>query len=344
MSEYQLLQCQNQCPDCLSMELHLIPVADTQNQFEVCLNLNFSFQESNLLGGKLKFGLRALKLELDLENISFVETREIDSELIYKINNPFSRHPSWEVRHQPDTKYLNGNLVNIVLGVIEVKSSPYKLTARLKSKLAHVYLIEIEGLWLHNITPNKHGVLERKLAKFIWETKLNPFVSQGIYTSDESGVNSLISEQREILTAEQMKELKNTLQFIYQTPSDNFTDLVDIAGLNILTDFAGGNLTGANLSGLKLSSANLKYANLRGADLTDIDLSEANLSYAKLNGADLTGAYLEGANLTNANLQSASLALANLIGADVTGANLTKTNLTNTSLSQEQINKAIFVS
>ncbi len=343
MSEYQLLQSHNQCPDCLSMELQLIPVADTHNQFEVCLNFKFASQENQLFNGKIQLALRALKLELDLENIKLIETKEINSELICQVNNPLSRQPYWEIKHPPNTKYLEGTLTNVILAVVEIESTEYKLTAKLTSKLAHVYLSEIEGLWRHDITPNKHGVLERKLAKFMWQTKLNPYISQGVYSSQEDGVETMFSEEKELLTKAQERELKDILQLIYQTPSDVFSELASIAGLNIFTDFAGGNLTGANLSGLKLGGANLKYVNLRGADLTDIDLSEANLSYAKLNGADLTGAYLEGANLTYANLQSASLALANLIGADLTGANLTKTNLTSTTVSQAEIDKAVFL-
>ncbi|MGY6530509.1 MAG: pentapeptide repeat-containing protein [Cyanobacterium sp.] len=338
MAEYQILNSHSQYCDCLSIKLQLIPVADTPSQFQVCLNLEFTPQEKKILNGSVKFALRVVRLHLNLENIRLIETQEIKSPLIKKIDNPLSRLPYWEIRHLMDSKFLEGHLDNVILGTVEVKATPYQLTATLKSKLAHVYLSEIEGLWRHDITPNKHAVLERKLAKFIWQTNLKPFVSETIFSSE--GVNSSSESQEK--EGDLLTELKETLQIIYQTPKDDFSDLAQIAGLNPLVDFAGGDLTGANLSGLKLSSADFKYANLRGADLTDVDLSEGNISYAKLNGADLTGAYLEGANLRFSNLQSASLALANLIGADLTGANLLKANLTKTSLAQALVEGAIF--
>ncbi|WP_069791114.1 pentapeptide repeat-containing protein [Cyanobacterium sp. IPPAS B-1200] len=338
MAEYQILNSHSQYCDCLSMKLQLIPVTGTANQFQICLNLEFTPQEKKIFHGNVKFALRVVRLHLNLENIRLVEAKDIKSPLIKKIDNPLSRLPYWEIRHLIQSKFLEGHLDNVILGTVEIKESPYKLTTTLKSKLAHVYLTEIEGLWRHDITPNKHAVLERKLAKFIWQTNLKPCVSETIFSSDEIAPSQINQEKEEDL----LEELKEILQIIYQTPKDDFYDLAQIAGLNPLVDFAGGDLTGANLSGLKLSSADFKYVNLRGADLTDVDLSEANISYAKLNGADLSGAYLEGANLRFSNLQSASLALANLIGADLTGANLMKANLTKTTLAQALIEGTIF--
>ncbi|MBE9222319.1 pentapeptide repeat-containing protein [Cyanobacterium stanieri LEGE 03274] len=339
MAEYQILNFHTQYCDCLSMKLQLIPVANTANHFQLSLNLDFTPQEKKILHGNIKFALRVVRLYLNLENINLIEANETKSPLIKKIDNPLSRLPYWEIRHITDSKFLEGHLDNVILGTVEIQTTPYQLTATLKSKLAHVYLSQIEGLWRHDITPNKHAVLERKLAKFIWQTNLKPFVAETIFSSDEITTNSTHSQEKE---DDLLKELKEILQIIYQTPKDDFSDLAQIAGLNPLVDFAGGDLTGANLSGLKLSSADFKYVNLRGADLTDVDLSEANISYAKLNGADLSGAYLEGANLRFSNLQSASLALANLIGADLTGANLLKTNLTKTTLAQALVEGTIF--
>lgn len=338
MAEYQILNSHNQYCDCLSINVELIPVNDTPNQFQICLSLGFNPQEQTILNGKVEFALRVVRLYLNLDNVRFIEAQEIKSPLIKKVDDPLSRLPYWEIRHLIDSKFLEGHLDNIILGTVEIQATPYTLTATLKSKLAHIYLTQIEGLWRHDITPNKHAVLERKLAKFIWETNLKPCVSETIFSSEEIRNTSKEQVQEDSL----LQELKDILQLIYQTPKDDFCDLATIAELNPLVDFAGGDLTGANLSGLKLSSADFKYVNLRGADLTDVDLSEANISYAKLNGADLSGAYLEGANLRFSNLQSASLALANLIGADLTGANLIKANLTKTSLAQALVEGTIF--
>ena len=42
MAEYQILNSHSQYCDCLSMKLQLIPVTGTANQFQICLNLEFT--------------------------------------------------------------------------------------------------------------------------------------------------------------------------------------------------------------------------------------------------------------------------------------------------------------
>lgn len=337
MLDCPLLKLENHCPECVSMDLKMIPL-DNQ-QFELRLNVSLAQPEISILTGKIRLGLRALILGLNLQDVSLVEVKDLDSSSIKRVDNPFSRLPHWEIRHLPGQKFLQDDLTDVALGVVKVTNAlDFRLAVTLTCKPAHVNLSNIEGLWRHDITPNKHGILERKLAKFIYQTRLNPFVSEAIFATIDREFN----DNGEMSTSALHQNLKDTLQLVYQANENNFVKLADIAQLNLLTDFAGADLTGANLSGLKLSSANLKYANLRGADLTDIDLSEANLSYSHLNGADLTGAYLEGANLRYCNLQSASLALANVMGADLSYANLIKTNLTNTSLSQATVEGAVF--
>lgn len=339
----QLLESHHQCTDCLAAQWQLIPVKDTDNQFELYLNLEFGQQQIEILNGKAKFALRSAKLELELQEVTFSATNHLNCDLIHPIDNMFTREPKWEIRHQPDSKFLQGQQKNIKLGVIESKKDSGILITRVITQASDLMLSDIEGLWRHNITPNKHAILERKLAHFLQQTQFNPYLSQVVFANANSNWQPLsqkskISENQERL----ITNLKNLIQLIYQTPTDNFIELVAIAGLNPLTDLAGGDLTATNLSGINLNSANLRGVNLRGADLTDTDLSEANLQYAKLNGADLSGAYLEGANLSYASLQSASLALANLIGASLVGANLTATNLQNASLAQAQVKNAIF--
>lgn len=339
----QLLESHNQCPDCILMELNVIPKENTSNQFELYLNLKFSQQQEEILTGKVKFSLRSSLLTLDLNNITLIEKSQINSPFITIADSVFSMQPSWIINHTSEQKFLQGNLSNIKLGVVEVKDSSAELTAQISAKKAGIFLTDIEGLWLHDITPNKHAVLERKLAKFIKKIYLKPYISKAIFQSENKRNSpSLSTENKEDIFREESKSLKKIIQLIYQSQKNNFTELAQIAGLNPLIDFAGGDLTGVNLSGLNLSSSNFSCGNLRGANLTDTDLSEANLKQIKLNGADLSGAYLEGANLENASLENASLALANAIGANLSYANLTNTNLQNTSLGQTIVKEAIF--
>ncbi|BAQ64266.1 pentapeptide repeat-containing protein [Geminocystis sp. NIES-3709] len=341
----QLLESHNQCPDCVLMELRVIPKENTTHQFDLYLNLKFNQQEEEILDGKVKFSLRSSQLILGLNNIILVEKNQINSSSIQVFDSVFSAQPTWIINHTPEQKFLQDNLSNIKLGVLEIQDSIYELTAQISAKKADIFLTDIEGLWLHDITPNKHAVLERKLAQFIDKIYLKPYISKAVFKSKENINDSSLSyKNQENLFTEESKLLKKIIQFIYQTQKDNFMELAEIAGLHPLSDFAGGDLTGVNLSGLNLSGSNFSYANLRGADLTDTDFSEANLKYIKLNGADLSGAYLEGTNLQNASLQNASLALANVIGANLSYANLTNTNLQNTSLGKTNVKNAVFSS
>jgi uncharacterized protein YjbI with pentapeptide repeats len=339
----QLLESHNQCSNCVFMELQVIPKADTQNQFELYLNIKYNQQEEKILEGKVKFSLRSSKLSLSLNNLIFVEKYSLNSSLITLIDNVFSTQPIWEIKPTFESKFLQEELTNIKLGILEIRGYPYQLTGEILAKKADVFFTDIEGLWFHDITPNKHAILERKLAQFIENNQLKPYVSQEIFGSQDLDITpNFPHQQQNNLREEESLNLKKTIQIIYQNNKNSFTELAKIASLNPLIDFGGGDLTAVNLSGLNLSSANFSSANLRGADLTDTDLSEANLQYTKLNGADLSGAYLEGTNLQNASLQNASLALANLIGANLTNANLTNTNLQNTSLGKTIVKGTIF--
>jgi hypothetical protein len=339
----QLLESHHQSSDSLAADWQLIPVKDTPNQFELYLNLEFGQPRREILNGQAKLALRAAKLELELQEATFLPVNTLNCPLIHPIDQIFSLQPRWEIRHEPESKFLQGQQTKINLGLIESQQGSAIVIARVIVQAADLMLIEIEGLWRHDITPNKHAVLERKLAHFLQKTTFYPYVSQVVFAEENSNWQPLPQKARtKENQATAITNLNNLIQLIYQTPSDNFLELLAIAGLNPLTDLAGGDLTATNLSGINLNSANLKEVNLRGADLTDTDLSEANLQYAKLNGADLSGAYLEGANLSYASLQSASLALANLIGVNLVGANLTATNLQNASLAQVQVTNAIF--
>ncbi len=339
----QLLESHNQCPDCLSMELEAIPLSSSQDEFELELTAKFNQQQETILNGKVKFGLRGGELKLSLENASISSIVSPISSSFERSNNALSLAPTWIIRAKPGQELVSDRLRQVKIATVKTNQQPYQLRATFIAKCAHIHLTDIEGLWRHDITPNKHGVLERKLASFLLQTKLNPYVSQTVLGSPDFPFQvSLSHQEQEELMQQTTSELKNIIQLVYQAPTNDFIELAEIAGLNPFTDFAGGNLVGADLSGIDLNGANLHATNLRGADLTDADLSEANLSYAKLNGADLSGAYLEGANLDHANLNSASLALANVIGANLTAANLNETNLTNTSLANAKVSETIF--
>ncbi len=59
---------------------------------------------------------------------------------------------------------------------------------------------------------------------------------------------------------ESIQKLQDLIQRVVEAETDDFSALVEIAGLDPLQDFAGANLSGANLSGANLSGATVENA------------------------------------------------------------------------------------
>ncbi|MGK7897405.1 MAG: pentapeptide repeat-containing protein [Xenococcus sp. (in: cyanobacteria)] len=332
----QLLKSQNLYPDLLSMALEAIPISSNttnSDQFDLYLNLNFNQQWHPLLDGRIKLALQAGQLKLRLENS---ELQQINSQLdkYFEITTESSEtETNWLLQLESTKSLLADSVERIKLGTIKITAQPSTITATWQVSPADLSLVDAEDLWLHDLSPNKHGVIERAIIFFWCKNQLpSPLSCITLGSADIETPDIKQQESQPEIASQAQEELKQLIQQIYTAPTDQIEELVQLAKLNLKTDLAGGNLLAANLSGIDLNSANLQQANLRGAVLTDADLSEANLAYANLSGADLSGAYLENANLTHANLYRTSLAIANLIGANLTNANLQETNLSNASL------------
>jgi hypothetical protein len=252
-------------------------------------------------------------------------------------------NPTWLFGVKTGKPILKGLLKKAKLGTLNVTGQPWRVEATFEVSAPDVHLTDAEDLWHHDISPNKHAVLERKLILFLLETKLKRYLSW-VQLRDESSIASpsLVETGQEAIAPQAIQQLQDLIQRISEAKTNNFLELAEIAGLNPVKDFAGGNLLGTNLNGLDLSGANLCRANLRGAELDDADLSEANLSETNLGGADLSGAYLANTDLSHTDLHRASLALANLSGANLTGANLSEANLSNTNLSSATVKDTRF--
>lgn len=337
----RLLESQNLYPECLCLDLNLNPI--TGRQFDLDVSLNFSQQWQSLLDGRIKFGLKGGKLSLKLEQGAIALTDADFGEAFTTTTQITATEPSWRLDLKTSQSVFQGNLEAINLGKISKSGDGFHLTAIFAIFAPDLSLTDAEGLWKHDINPNQHGVLERKLAQFLWQTKFTPYLSRvqwGTGTRKTGGEWEDLTDKPGYDA--HLSQLKALIEAVYRAKTNDFWELARLAGLNPRTDFAGGNLLGAELSGLELGGANLYHVNLRGADLTDADLSEANLNHARLSGADLSGAYLGSANLSHANFHRASLALANLIGADLRGANLQEANLSQANLSGARVEKAIF--
>jgi uncharacterized protein YjbI with pentapeptide repeats len=336
-----LLESHNLYPHCLSLELNLSAI--DQGQFNLYVNLNFHEHWQSLLNGRIKFGLKGgrLTLKLDHAAIALAPPQFGEAFTITTQANPQQVH--WQLALSTSQSVFKGSLEEINLGTVTITQEPVNLRGIFAVFLADISLTDAEGLWRHDISPNKHGILERKLAQFLWQTKLTPYLSWVQWGEEKTKSSTEWSEIPDKSgSGQDLAQLQYLINTVYLAKTNDFRELAQLAQLNPLTDLAGGNLLGAELSGVGLGGANLYHVNLRGADLTDADLSEANLKQAKLSGADLSGAYLGNATLTQANLHKASLALANLIRADLRGANLQEVNLSQANLSGARVEGAKF--
>ncbi|MBR8830163.1 MAG: hypothetical protein N5P05_002821 [Chroococcopsis gigantea SAG 12.99] len=307
--------------------LTLDPVATNGNKLELYIDLKVSSHTQPLLNGQIQWLITGGQLNLVLNNCILVHS---------------DLNPEFAVTFEDDsTAYLfalRGGDWGCKLGSFSYGNDSYTITGEFFATMSDVSVVETQSLWRHDISPNKYGVLNRVLARFLVNNELHPYLSKVTI-----GLQALPPDTLPPVPATQaLDNLDKLITVIYEHDSDDFALLTGLAGLSIFDDYRGGNLSGCELSGVDFTGANLSRVNLRGANLTDACLSEADLSYARLRGADLSGALLSNANLTGIDGYRCSLALANLIGANLEGANLTQVNLTETNLSGAKVKGATF--
>jgi uncharacterized protein YjbI with pentapeptide repeats len=341
------------------MQMESIPVDSSetdQKLLDIYLSLNFNEQWEPLLGGRVKYGLQSGTLKLYLENceISLNSSQlkgsfhlcdpSVEEKLQFlKLSEKYTPvsltacevYPqinkgnfSWLFEVKTGESVLRGFLKNTQLGTLKLLDNSWGISSTFELTAPDIHLTDAEGLWRHDIIPNKHAILERVIVSYLLETKLKPYLSYSQLSSD----NFSFSPPIPTISSQNESSLKDIMEKILQANSHDFLELATLANLNYRVDFAGGVLRGTELRGIDFSGANLSRANLRGADLCDGDLSEANLCHAKLGGADLSGAFLGDADLSYADFHRASLALTNLSGANLKGANLHEVNLVNANL------------
>ncbi len=316
----------------IALTLTVIPISNYQGN--LTLNFNLNQGKFPLSEGNVAYGLTGGTLKLNLEEAHFTEFSEEINQFLPIIKSPTVAHPTWKFSSVAGSGAIELNFKGIPLGKIETTSENWSLEGTFSISKSDILVTEVEGLWRYDLRPNKHAVLDRKIALFLLETYFpSPLIS---LPSQESLVEMNPPTEAEICS------LLTIIEQIKNAETDQFLELCEIAGLKPNQDFAGANLRGTTLRGLDFNGANWSRVNLRGADLTDVDLSQGNLQGAKLSGADLSGAYLSNANLKDADFHRASLALANLSGANLQGANLQEANLTQTNLSGCQLEGAIF--
>jgi uncharacterized protein YjbI with pentapeptide repeats len=345
-----LITIHNRFPDCLDLDIEVLNL-DLQTQsypeFDLCLKLNCNQQWENILGGRVKFAIKGGKVQLNLKNCLIFPQSRLQDGLLTHWQPATKSSTSMVVKteeisttsHEENLSWLfyapfgqqltlQGIFQNISLGKVKISGDLAQIKGNFVISNQDIYLTDAEGLWKHDLSPNKHSILDRLIVKFLIDNRLQHILSYFHLGSRNNEDQETFLTEKE----ENTEELQETIKKIIDEKTDNFLTLAQMANLNPKFDFAGANLTATNLRGLDLSESNFFRANFRGADLTDVDLSESNLEGIKLSGADLSGAYLENSNLRFAYCQGTSFALCNLIGADLSYGYLVNTNLTNANL------------
>ena len=316
---------------CVFLQVFPRPSVTSQGEFVLDLNFRFNEQEKSLLNGQIKFGIKGGKLKLEVQQGKIVEP-QLNKDLPFKLIESYDHTVVWHLIAQTGQSTVKIDHSS-PLATIQPKDESVIVTVSYTMDLADISISDVTGLWRHDIHPNKHSILERKLAQFLWKERLSPEISLIKLTSNPSEEVKIIDSPTTKLEAQHLTELHQLIYKLYDIKNNDLLELLKTAQLNAKIDLAGGNFLATELSGIELSGANLTHSNFRGANLTDVDLSEAILSYSRFSGADLSGAYLGNANLQQADFYRSSLALANLIGADLRGANLQDVNLSQTNLS-----------
>jgi uncharacterized protein YjbI with pentapeptide repeats len=331
----RLLASFDRYPDSVSLTLE--PVTADSREFELYLTLHLQPQKRSLLDGYLLWELKGGVFSVTAERCSIAPISYHTDEVV----SVWAATPAGYRWRLSFTAGRGGAIERVKLGTIEVKEEPYHLTGRFSVTPSDVSIFETAGLWRPDISPNQHGILERKLSFFLFDTSFDPFLSQVSLGSTGVELERVFLETpREIST--ELQRLQADIARISALESDNFLRLARSVELDPLTDLAGANLLAAELSGVSLGGASLHHVNLRGANLTDADLSEAIATRASFKGADLSGALLANADLSYADFYRSSLALANLIGANLEGANLIEANLSQANLSGAKVTGASF--
>lgn len=364
-STMTLSESENRYPDSLYLELIATPVSSRESdieQIDLSLSIDFHEQWQPIKTGRVKFGFKGGRLNIQLVNGEMLPVPPQPSDVVQlSPKNPSqlqsiecqiltqgtAQSPAWVWQGKTGRSVLQGSLKQTELGTVQVTGKPCCIEAVFTVSPSDIYVTSTEGLWSHSITPNQLAVLERKLVLFLLEFKLQPYLSRVLWQYDgRQGLQKLSQnpdDQKQGLDSAQTgkaSELADLIQRVTTAQTDNFLELAQLAGLNPLTDFVGAKLLGVNLNGVDLSGANLHRTYLRGADLSDTDLSGTDLQGANLGGADLSGAYLSDADLSDADLHRASLALANLSGANLSGANLSEANLSSANFSDANLTNA----
>jgi hypothetical protein len=184
----------------LCMELEGIIVEYDQIDLPITIEFNEQWEtiELNeqwkwLLGKRFKFGLKGGTLRLKLENAQIPEklrnltglkelkerqANENFPSICEATPNGSELNPAWIFEVKKSWQVLKGAVPKEKLGTLTVNNQPCCVEATFEVVLKYVHITGFEVPWPENICRNEQIILERRIAKYLCDSKLQPYLSR----------------------------------------------------------------------------------------------------------------------------------------------------------------------
>jgi hypothetical protein len=118
------LKSENRCPDWLYLKLNPVPKSSVINQLDLYLTINFNEQWQNIIGGRVKLGLKGGELRLKLHNCTMpYETRGLTGSLAFSIEKTRQEQAGRKTQSGVKAELSNVAVVPAGAAIAEVKAS-----------------------------------------------------------------------------------------------------------------------------------------------------------------------------------------------------------------------------
>ncbi len=134
-------------------------------------------ENQNAIEASLAKGEPAVKANLSAKKTTG-KTDKIQFTTYQVTTKGSEENPAWVFEVETGEPVLKGLLKNALLATMKVTAKPCRVQATFEVSKQDVYLTQAEGLWPQDISRNKMAILERKMALWLLNTKLKPYLSR----------------------------------------------------------------------------------------------------------------------------------------------------------------------
>ena len=220
----------NPYPQCVFLQVTPQLLATSKGTVTLALNIRFNEQEKSLLDGQIKFGIKGGKLNLTVEQGKIIEP-QLNDNFPLKLIESYDNSVVWHLIASTGQSTVKIDHLS-PLATLQSSQKSFKVTVSYTVDLADISITDITGLWRHDIHPNKHSILERKLAQFLWKERLSPEISIIRLTTNVSGEVEKIDRPTTNMETQNLGKLHQLINSIYDVKTDDLLELVKIAELD----------------------------------------------------------------------------------------------------------------